>query len=89
MNSFSSGLKGEDQNRIESTARYRKVALLDLGKGLRECGNTLIRTYSYPVLILSAAGTVGGKSAVTPLTGLPCELNLTFPFLVSYIQLKL
>lgn len=67
MNSFSSGLKGEaqkEQKALQDTAK----SLSDLVPGLRGCATTLKRSDSCPVLFTSAAGTVGGKSAVTALT---------------------
>ncbi|KAI4262170.1 MAG: hypothetical protein L6R42_002647 [Xanthoria sp. 1 TBL-2021] len=67
LNSFSSGLKDEaqkEQKALQDTAK----SLSDLVPRLRECGATLKRSDSCPTLFKSAAGTVGGKSAVTPLT---------------------
>ncbi|KAL8999850.1 MAG: hypothetical protein Q9169_001391 [Polycauliona sp. 2 TL-2023] len=61
------GLKGEAQKQQKALAEAAK-SLSDLVPRLQGCGATIKRSDSCPVFFKSAAGTVGGKSTVTPLT---------------------
>ncbi|KAL8897459.1 MAG: hypothetical protein Q9192_002562 [Flavoplaca navasiana] len=67
LNSLSDGLKGEAQQQQEALQDAAK-SLSDLVPRLRGCGATVKRSDSCPIVFKSAAETVGGNSAVTPLT---------------------
>ena len=67
LNFLSDGLKGEAQQQQEALQDAAK-SLSDLVPRLRGCGATVKRSDSCPTVFKSAAETVGGNSAVTPLT---------------------
>ncbi|KAL9626829.1 MAG: hypothetical protein Q9204_007009, partial [Flavoplaca sp. TL-2023a] len=67
LNSLSDGLKGEAQRQQKALQDAAK-SLSDLVPRLSGCGATFKRSDSCPIVFKSAAETVGGNSAVTPLT---------------------